>query len=298
MRLNKISIRDRQVFDKYLKLSNHRLCAYSFSNIYIWNKLFSISWAIINESLCIFFKDKIGVFLYLPPLCRENNPSTVFRIFEILAGLNKNPAFAHIENVEEKDLLFYRALGFECSLKSYDYTCIRQALADLKGNKFKSKRANRNYFSKNFEYIYRPILLKDRKECMSLYSFWADQRKASYRDTLYRGMIEDSGIVLREALKNYNRLGFEGSLVKIKGKVKAFTFGFELNDETFCILYELTDLRVKGLAQFIFSEFCRQLKPYRYINIMDDSGLENLKRVKLSYHPQVMLPAYSVRRNA
>jgi len=297
MLLNKISIRDKRVFDKYLQLEKHQLCAYSFANIYIWRKLFSINWTIINESLCVFFKDKIGVFLYLPPLCKKNNPETIHHIFKTLVKLNKNPGFAHIENVEEKDLPFYRALGYECSLKSYDYIFTRQGLGDLKGNKFKSKRAGRNYFTKNYEYTFQPILLKDRKACLRLYSLWASQRKASCQDHLYCGMLNDSGIVLREAFNQYARLGFKGNLVKVKDKIRAFTFGFKLNEDTFCILYEITDLAFKGLAQFVFAEFCRQLKPYNQINIMDDSGLENLKRVKLSYHPQALLPSYSVRRN-
>ncbi|MFZ2357354.1 MAG: phosphatidylglycerol lysyltransferase domain-containing protein, partial [Candidatus Omnitrophota bacterium] len=78
--------------------------------------------------------------------------------------------------------------------------------------------------------------------------------------------------------------------------VKGFSFGFKLNEHSFCILYEITDLSAKGLAQFIFREFCRQLPDYKYINIMDDSGLENLKQVKLSYHPVKLEPAYIVKR--
>ncbi len=297
MRLNKLSVRDKSIFDSYLKLDTHQLSVYSFANIYIWNKLFSITWAVIEDSLCIFFRDKIGGFLYLPPLPNKNNPRTLSRIFDILAGLNKNPEFAHIENVEEKDLAFYRNLGFECPLKSYDYICCRQDLEELKGNKFKSKRASRNYFSKNFEYRYQPISFKNRKECLELYSLWEKQRKISNPGPIYRGMLEDGKTALGEALKNYSRLGFKGSLVRIKNKVKAFTFGFELNKGTFCILYEITDLSIKGLAQFIFSRFSGELKDYKYINIMDDSGLDNLKKVKLSYHPKFLLPAYSVRRN-
>jgi len=70
----------------------------------------------------------------------------------------------------------------------------------------------------------------------------------------------------------------------------AFTFGFKLNKDTFCILYEITDLSIKGLSQFIFRQFCSELKNHRYINIMDDSGLVNLKRVKLSYHRREQSP--------
>ncbi|MCM8780616.1 MAG: hypothetical protein NC908_01655 [Candidatus Omnitrophica bacterium] len=74
--------------------------------------------------------------------------------------------------------------------------------------------------------------------------------------------------------------------------IKAFTFGFGLSPDTFCILYEITDLSIKGLAQFIFRQFVCELKKYRYINIMDDSGLDNLKQVKFSYHPRRLIPAY------
>jgi hypothetical protein len=220
----------------------------------------------------------------------------ISRVFEILGALNKNPEFAHLENIEERDLDFYRKLGFECSLKSQDYILNRQELSGLKGNKFKSKRASYNYFIKHFDFSYKKLLPKDRKECFELYSLWEKERKTGNADSLYQGMLEDSRISLREALDNYSKLNFKGAMVQINQITKAFTFGFALSKETFCILYEITDLTIKGLAQFIFSRFAQELKDYKYINIMDDSGLDNLKKVKLSYHPKRLVPAYIVRR--
>jgi len=85
-------------------------------------------------------------------------------------------------------------------------------------------------------------------------------------------------------------------VVKVADRVTAFTLGFPINPGTFCVLYEITDLSIKGLAQFIFRQFARDLKGYRYINIMDDSGLGNLKKVKLSYHPVRAVAAYIVQR--
>jgi hypothetical protein len=140
MILNKLSIKDKKVFDKYLALNKHELCAYAFSNIYIWRKLFNISWAIIEDSLCILFKDNIGVFSYLAPLGKTNKAEVVGRVFEILNKLNKNPQLAHIGNIEEKDLAFYHGLGFESIKRSDEYICKTQDLVALRGNKFKSKR--------------------------------------------------------------------------------------------------------------------------------------------------------------
>ena len=61
------------------------------------------------------------------------------------------------------------------------------------------------------------------------------------------------------------------------------------------MLFEITDLSTKGLAQFIYREFCKELMDtYRWINAMDDSGLENLKRVKNAYHPTRLIPSYNI----
>ena len=48
----------------------------------------------------------------------------------------------------------------------------------------------------------------------------------------------------------------------------------------------------KGVENQVGSE----LKGYKFINIMDDSGLENLKKVKLSYQPLKLIPAYIAKR--
>jgi hypothetical protein len=295
MILNKLTLKDKVKFDQYLRLRGHALSVYSFANIYIWRKFFEIRWFIVEGSLCVIFKDKIGSFLYLAPLAKNNKPEVIFYIFKLLKRLNKNPELAHLENIEEGDLGFYRKLGFECSLKSQDYILSREELSGLRGNKYKSKRAGYNYFTKNFDFLYQELNFKDRQECLALYSLWAQERKAGNNDSIYQGMLEDSHIALKEALDNYTKLGFKGAKVQVDKVMKAFTFGFALNQETFCILYEIADLNIKGLAQFIFSSFARELKDYKYINIMDDSGLPNLKRVKFSYHPKRLAQAYTVR---
>jgi len=296
MILNKLSIKDKKIFDKYLVLDKHELAAYAFPNIYIWRKLFDISWSIIEESLCIFFKDNIGVFLYLPPLAKSNKAQVVFRIFGILDKLNKNSQLAHIGNIEEKDLRFYQGLGFECLKRSNEYLCETKDLAGLKGNKFKSKRSSYNYFVKHFDSEFRDLMPKDKKACLDLYSIWEKQRKVANPDYFYQEMLGDSRVSLEESLNNYEELRFKGAVVEVDRRIKGFTFGFELNKETFCILYEITDLSVKGLAQFIFARFSQTLNGYKYINIMDDSGLDNLKRVKLSYSPRRLIPSYAARR--
>jgi hypothetical protein len=227
----------------------------------------------------------------------KKNPGAIKKTFRIMDRLNKNKDISRIENIEEADISFYKGLGYACQNKSYDYLCLRSDLTELRGNKFKSKRACFNYFIKHYKFQYLPLSLKYRDGCLGLYDSWAKERKTKNDDRIYQGMMEDSRKSLKNALDNYADLNFTGGLVKINKKIKAFTFGFKLNQDTFCILYEITDLSIKGLSQFVFSRFSSGLEGYKYINIMDDSGLANLKKVKLSYHPVKLIPAYIARKS-
>ncbi len=284
------------MFIRYLNFNQHDLSVYNFNNIYIWSSLFDIYWALENSNLCVFFKDKLGSFLYLPALGENIKPEVIAKAFEVMDRFNPNPENSRIENVEEKDLSFFRDLGYVCVLKSHDYLCLRSDLARLKGNSFKAKRASCNYFIKHYSFECLPFGLKYKNWCLELYRQWMRARKAAFPDLVYQGMLEDSGKSLKVLLDNYKDLDCSGWLVKIKNQVRAFSFGFKLNPQTFCILYEITDLSIKGLAQFIFRSFSSELEGNKYINVMDDSGLDNLKKVKLSYHPVKLIPSYIVKR--
>jgi len=292
MKLNKLSIKDKDLFNKFLGLGRHELSAYAFENIYIWKTLFDIYWAVIDDSLCVFFKDKTSCFMYLPPLREKVRAGAIEKSFAVMNGLNKNKEISRIEKIGREDVSFYQDLGYKCKEKGCEYLCRRADLAELKGDKFKSKRADVNYFIKHYKFEYLPFSAKDSKECLKLYDEWAKNRRAKHADYIYRGMLDDNYLCLKTLLDDHSGLDFKGRIVRVDGALKGFTLGFKLNKETFCVLYEITDLDTKGISQFIFQKFCEESAGYKYINIMDDSGLENLKKVKLSYHPAKLIPSY------
>lgn len=236
--------------------------------------------------------------MYLAPLTKEKNPYVLEEAFAIMDSFNQNKDISRIENIPQADLEYYRALGYLCHKKYPDYLCLRKDLALLGGNKLKSQRASCNHFIKHYNFDARGMKPADKEDCLNLFNSWLEQRKTQSNDDIYCGMLEDNRKVIKEALVDYKRLGFEGIAVKVDKEIKGFSFGYKLNKDTFCILYEITDLSVKGLAQFIFRYFCQGLKDYKYINIMDDSGLENLRRVKLSYKPARLIQAYILTRDA
>jgi len=172
------------------------------------------------------------------------------------------------------------------SLKKFpDYVYLTKDLIELKGNKYKHKRASCNYFSKSYKFQYLPYKQNMKNDCLKLFSKWACARKQKFPDLYYHKLLEDSNSSHKLAIENFKPLELTGRVIKIKGKICAYTFGFEITKDMFCVLLEVCDLTFKGIAEFIFREFAKEMILHKYINTMDDSGLENLRLSKLSYHP-------------
>lgn len=278
-----------------LPFSGCRLSAYAAENIYIWSSLYRISWGMVEDCLCVFFEDKNGCFLYLPPLGRgeRERKSAAEICFGYMREKNGDASgLSRIENVPQETLpLFRDACTVRPSMQ--EYLCSRERMAELRGGVFKSKRSSCNHFAGNYRFEYRDFSPGFHDEIEALYGRWAGQRRGK-GDRIYCGMIDDSRRTLSKALRASAFLEYRGGMLFVEGQMKGFTLGYALDSDTFCVLFEFTDLSCKGAAQFIFREFCRRLEGYSFVNVMDDSGLENLGRVKMSYRPPEVLQVYSV----
>ena len=232
----------------------------------------------------ISLKDKPALDMYFKKIERPDSSQNFVNLF---IWKDKNPVWwkkkgDYLEMLIETDSGY---IDFNSLEKFPDYTYLQKNLAGLMGNKYKHKRACCNYFSKNYKFEYLPYIESMKKDCLKLFSKWASERKKKFPDLYYHKLLEDSFSAHKLAIENCKSLGLIGRVIKIRGKIRAYTFGFELNKDMFCVLLEVCDLKFKGISEYIFREFCRGLTDYKYINTMDDSGLENLRISKLSYHP-------------
>lgn len=216
--------------------------------------------------------------------------------YHFMLASNRHPHIARIENVPQEMLSFFEKNGFSATLKETEYLYETEALSRLSGNPYKSKRSVYNAFVARYPSAkLSPYCSSDGAACIARDEAWRAERAAQDDDVVYRAMLDDSRAAHRTAITHADALGLLGRVVRINGDIKGYTFGYPLNADTFCVLLEVADLRTKGLAQFIYSEFCRELaETYKWINAMSDSGLENLRRVKNSYHPIRLIPSYNV----
>ncbi|MDE0298676.1 MAG: phosphatidylglycerol lysyltransferase domain-containing protein [Candidatus Poribacteria bacterium] len=293
--LEPLTLRDKKLFDRYARKSFWKLSTYAFAPIYVWRELFQFYWTIIDDQLCVFACQNGDYFMPIMPLGRSPSREAIRKSYLFMLETNRAKPIARIENIPETSVAFFQDLGFQVFGKETEYLYSTDSLIQLSGTRYKSKRGAYNTFMRNqSEMTLAPYQPEDYSDCMELFNLWRRERRKTSSDPLYLGMLEDSEHAHRAGLLNAAELGLEGIVVRTKGELRAYSFGYSLNHEVYCIVFEITDPRLKGIAQFLFREFCRRKAIFPIINAMDDSGLDNLKRVKLSYLPSKQIRSYNV----
>lgn len=293
--MQRLSLKDKNIFDDFFSLLPIRLSMYSFASIFVWNRLFDIYWKIIDGSLCIFFENELGIFLPVEPLGKPN-PGVIKKVFDILEKRNISNAASRIENISEPRLKFYESCRLHLRPKACEYIYDSSRLTSLVGNDFKSKRSSYNFFVKNYPFVFKTLDASMADDCLRLYRSWQKERAAKFKDDAYRFCLEDSFSAQEQAFKNFRRLGFCGQAIEVDGAIKGYSAGVALDKSTFYIMFETADLSIKGLSTFLFRNFCRNLSEFKFINAGDDSGFENLAAVKHSYKPAQVLKSFIAER--
>ncbi len=301
-----LTLNDKPMFDVYAQSrageprQHMRLSSYAFAPLYIWRDHFAFYWGQLAEYLCVFARQNDDYFMPILPIPYEvgscGHLKVVREAYQFMLESSRHPYIVRIENVPKEMLSFFEENGFSATLKETEYLYETEVLGGLRGNRYKSKRSAYNAFvTEHSSATLAPYSPTDREACFTRYDAWRTQRASKSEDAIYCAMLTESRAAHRTAIAQAEVLGLIGRVVRINGEIKAYTFGYPLNADTFCVLFEVTDLCTKGLAQFIYREFCRELAgTYRWINAMDDSGLESLRRVKRSYHPTRLIPSYNI----
>lgn len=108
------------------------------------------------------------------------------------------------------------------------------------------------------------------------------------------GAEEDEAIereVIRCFLRDFTALGLSGGLLRVGGEVVAFTLGSPINATTFDVHIEKANRDYDGAYTMINKCFASTIpEQYTYVNREEDLGIEGLRKAKLSYKPELVLP--------
>ena len=291
-------IKNKVIFDRFIKEDSFMLSSFSFVSIYIWKDFFNFKFKEIDGSLCVFADNILGTFLYLPPLANSLDPQVIDKCFSIMFDINGEVGVTRIENVNSAQLSFFLEEEYIIEEKEEEFVYKKEDIINLKGNGYKSKRSDYNFFTKNNNYVVELYELSMFDSCVELYKKWANARKSKSIDDIYNTMIDESEVVHYRVMKEYVELNIVGLVVKVDNEIKAYTFGYELSNDTFCVLFEISDLEYKGISTFCFREFCSSdlMNKHTFVNVMGDFGMKNIKDTKMTFKPVQLIPSYSVRR--
>lgn len=314
-RLKPFHMEAKEQMEHYLSMIDTELSDYTFAQNFIWQSYATGFYAIVNDTFCLFLLSGEELTMLLPPIgAKDKVNDALIECFDIMNAHNSSIYYSRIDYVHEQFLesfVNYLEEGTEIFeiLESYivekklvDYIYLTEDLIELKGNNYHTKRNEINKFKKSYPDITTEMLDPEIHSDMiiGLLNSWiANRLKYMPKDQteLFLDGISHERFAIKKILKYYKQLDLIGMVLKIGGEIAGFTVGEKLSEETASVLIEKTDFEILGSAQFIFREFCKVLQQEygcKYINVGDDMGFENLRKVKLSYRPNKLVTKYTI----
>ncbi len=288
-----IELNDKKTLQPYITASNSNSSPSSFANMYIWDPAYPKAWAIISGFLVVRFLFTEGdVFAF--PAGSGNIKECVNILKDYSASRGNKLSFLGLtkDNVDALTLLFPDEFEITSSRNAADYIYSAEKLASLSGKKLHGKRNHIHRFEELGLWSFVPIDENNLSECIKLKQTWSEKAKDERNID-----ASEEKCALNRAFDNYKALDFDGGILYLNENIVAFTIGSRLNSNTFDVNFEKALADIPGAFSMINREFVRYiLKKYpeiEYINREDDMGLENLRKAKLSYYPEILLEKYT-----
>jgi hypothetical protein len=313
--LKHFDINAKRIMNFYLKHLNLDVSDYTFTNNYIWLSPTTGFYSIINDTFCLFILNGGQISMLLPPIGKKENIYEAMNLcFNIMETQNTDKSYTRIDYVheeilegfvnylEEGTVIFDELKDYIIERKLVDYIYKTDDLIELKGDAYKTKRNEINKFKKAYPDYKLEILDKEKHgaDIIKLFNKWVKDR-ITYMPReevdLFLDGIYAEKFAVKKLIKDYDKLDVIGLVIYINDEIKGFTVGERINNNTASVLIEKTDFEILGCAQFLFREFAKVLKETyntEFINVGDDMGFENLKKVKMSYRPYKLIPKYTI----
>ncbi len=284
----RLTLAQKEDYDRILLASPHRGCEYSFANQFLWGQQ---QVAFLHGCLA-FFAHFHGRSVYPYPIGPGDRQAV---IEALLADSRKRGIPCRIismtdADLEELEAWFPGKFQLRTDRDSFDYVYAVDDLADLRGRKFQKKRNHFNRFqAEHPDYQVQELNACNMPLALTMVDEWYRHRMQT--DPYGKYLLEN--LAMARAFRNYQGLDMEGILLLDGDRVLAVTMGSRLSPDTFDIHFEKAREDVDGAYNAINCEFARYLRrkhpEVSYLNREDDLGIEGLRRAKLSYYPHHMV---------
>jgi len=285
-----IQLSDKSLFRKYFSDYPSSYCDFNFVNLIVWNDASGVSWQELDNRLYIYFS---GIDALLFPVGSELTP---LELYDLSADLQKNGKSGIItivrpEYIEANRTELEKFFAIEHDLDYQDYVYLAEKLALLSGKKLQKKKNLVSQFKRQYpDFSVRSLTAADREICLELTETWTELNGDTDE---YLAMELEA---IKKTWEHFEELGVEGVLILVDNQAIAYTIFSWQSDDTAGVHFEKYNRNYKGCGQIINQETALILKErFKYINREQDLQMEGLKKAKMSYDPDQLLQAFSLR---
>jgi hypothetical protein len=282
------------LLDTYFHNRYYENSHFNFTNFFMWREPFSLKIA-EEDGILFMLGTWEGDLFALQPFTTEDKLVEATKM--LLAYFKKQGRSLHLVGLEKNyaDLLAHFD-GAKFEVKSdrdnFDYVYLAEKLTTLAGRKLHSKKNHLNAFRKNYPQAeYLPITEDLIPACREELDRWYNMRISDEPDDPFIGWERKA---IGEVFDDYDFFRLKGGVVRLDGRIIAFTYGEQLNTDTAVIHVEKADPSIRGAYPAINQGFVEHAwQDMRYINREEDMGHEGLRKAKESYKPEKMIEKFN-----
>lgn len=292
MEFKRIEITDRARAVELLARSEFRGCEYTFGNNFVWRNFYNVEIAFEDGFYFCRFGEEGNYKFSFPAGHMPLSDGDVKGAVELLKAYCGEKGIKLVisanKEITERLMELYPGSKAGFSRDTSDYIYLAEDLAELKGKKYHAKRNHLNRFYEN-NWSYEPLTADNMAECIEMNDRWCKENLGCEAVSEEDRSKRDEECIVRCSFKYFGELEYIGGVLRVDGKVQAFTFGEPSSEDCFVVHVEKALRDYQGAYTAINREFVKSLGgKFKYINREDDTGAENLRKAKLSYYPVFM----------
>lgn len=289
MEFKPFRIEDKARIDSYFVVHHYEQIDCTFNTLFLWQDAYQTSWA--EQDGILFVRAGTGKdTFFMPPFAKaeENFVHGLALIHEEYdkLGLPFRLKSASSWVTEQIERLVPGKYDFIEDRDNEEYIYRTEDMIRLPGKKLRMKKNHLNGFLRQYaDYQYEAITKENLEDA-----------KAGIHDWFLRhGDIEEEEQAIKRCFDHWDALGVKGAVIRIYGKVEAFTNGDSINEKMAHIIFEKANPEIRGLYQAINRDFLiHEFADTEFVNREEDLGLPGLREAKMGYHPDHLTEKYDV----
>ena len=281
---------DKDYYTKFFDISPVHYAEYSFFGLWAWQHAYPIEIALSPENL-LWCKSGGPLPGYFGPV---GDWEKVSDWDKALSHFKTGDVIYDVPGALRNILDGRDNLKFTEDRDQHEYVYAVKDMIALKGKSYAHKRNRVRAFLDGYEWDYYELKPEFFDEVIDFQEKWRLHREDTMTDD-EAASLDDEDIAIKNDLEHWNDFKFSGGILKVDGKIIAYTLAEELDPQNLDVRFEKAFAEYAGSYQAINYMFLKnQASQYQWVNREEDMGEPGLREAKMSYNPAMMLEKFQM----